>query len=69
MATVANKANPLTPIDPKYCNPNRTGAGTPIATVTPQYAGELYLDTTSPGFLYIATGLANTQWMPVEKSV
>lgn len=51
MAVVADKARTdgLTPAgsqDKTLVKANRTGAGTPVATLTPQFAGEWYYDTT-----------------------
>lgn len=51
MAIVVDKArfdgkNPAGSVDKPLNQPNRSGAGTPVATLTPQYAGEWYYDTT-----------------------
>lgn len=41
---------------------NRTNAGDPTGSVTPQYAGERILDTTN-GTLYQALGAASSSWV------
>ena len=66
MATVLNKARPAEGVDPPYEQPNRVNAGTPVASLTPLYAGEIVKDTGSSN-LYIAVprpgvALANTDW-------
>ena len=67
MAIVANTGNPFEPIDKSYQSPNRSMAGTPVAALTPQYAGEIVLDTTNnklwkaealPG-----TAMTNASWV------
>jgi hypothetical protein len=40
----------------------RTGTADPTATVTPNYLGEIYLDT-SAHKVYISDGLTNTSWL------
>jgi hypothetical protein len=49
-------------VDRNYSEANRNNAGTPVGSVTPQYTGEIVLDTTNR-VLWIATGPANTDWM------
>lgn len=40
------------------------GSGTPVGTVTPSGAGDLYVDDTTPA-LWQATGVADTDWQQV----
>jgi hypothetical protein len=48
--------------DKPYCTFNRSGGASPVtATITPQYVGERYLDTTT-GIIYQATASNNTAW-------
>ncbi len=61
MAIVANLAG-TTPLDKSYCHPNRTGAGEPNTGVTPEFAGEVYLDTTNNA-LWKAITLSNASWV------
>lgn len=62
MATVANKGNPTEPIDPEYCTYNRTNAGEPNGSVTPQFVGEMILDTTN-NILWKSLSSANSSWV------
>jgi hypothetical protein len=50
--------------DNKLSEPNRSNNGTPIAALTPQYPGELVLDTSNLQ-VWRAFGTTNTDWMPV----
>jgi hypothetical protein len=43
---------------------SRTGTGSPIGSVTPSVAGEIYTDLTSK-IIYVASGLTNTSWTSV----
>lgn len=43
---------------------NRTNAGDPTGSITPEYAGERILDTTN-GTLYQALGLVNSTWVQI----
>jgi hypothetical protein len=61
MATVVNKARPAETLDPSYCGPNRTSAGEPNGTLTPQFAGEIVLDTTN-NCLWKAISLSISSW-------
>lgn len=62
MATVANKAgtNPVA-IDRKLTTPNRKNSGSPQGSVTPEYTGEIVLDTTT-GQLWYALDMTTTGW-------
>lgn len=62
MATVINLARPTEPLDQPFTTPIRSGAGSPNATVTPLYAGEPYLDTTTHA-TWIAENLSNASWI------
>jgi len=64
MAFVRNKGNADQPIDTPFDQYNRTNAGDPTGSVTPQYAGERILDTTN-GTLYQALGTANSTWVQI----
>lgn len=63
MATVADKSG-NNPTDKSFVNPNRSGAGEPNGSVTPQFAGERYLDTTT-NMIWQAINLTNTSWVAV----
>ena len=43
----------------------RSGAGTPVGSVTPKAIGDEYLDTTGPTW-YKATGTGNTDWVALN---
>lgn len=62
MATVQNLADPGAIIDDPMHKANRTGAATPLASVTPEYSGEIFQDTTN-GKLYRAEGLTSADWV------
>lgn len=61
MAIVMNKATGFTE-DKSFCTPNRTNAGEPNGSLTPQYAGEIVLDTTGNA-LWVAITTANNSWV------
>lgn len=66
MAIVADRSgNTLAPtgVDRPYTTPNRKNAGSPVGSLTPQYSGEVVLDSTT-GDLWFATDLTNTGWAP-----
>ncbi len=42
---------------------NKTGAGTPVGSATPDYVGQTYFVTTDPFGLWFATGLTNADWV------
>lgn len=72
MAIIVNKdnsgiiANGATAnIDRPYSSPNRKQAGTPLATTTPLYSGEIIQDTTA-GTLWYALGLTSADWISVQ---
>ncbi|MCI0557525.1 MAG: hypothetical protein MN733_03440 [Nitrososphaera sp.] len=62
MPTVVNKAEPGTPLDKPLTKHNRTNAGDPNGSLTPQYSGEIVLDTTNKK-LWQAQTLLNTDWV------
>jgi hypothetical protein len=43
----------------------RTGAATPVGSVTPYYVGEQYIDTSGLKS-YISSGLLNTNWIALN---
>jgi hypothetical protein len=43
----------------------RSGAGSPLSSVTPRFTGELYLDTSTNRW-WISKGTANTDWQPAS---
>ena len=43
----------------------RSGAATPVGTVSPYFVGEMYLDTTAVKW-YRSTGMANTNWVALN---
>jgi hypothetical protein len=65
MAIVRNIANEVVARDKSYCVTNRRGAGSPQGTLTPQYVGEIYQDTSAGGIWY-ASGLTNNDWVYSE---
>lgn len=62
MAIVANKGNAFEPLDGSYNSPNRSMAGTPVATLVPLYVGEIVLDTTN-NKLWKAETMLNSGWV------
>lgn len=63
MATAANKANGQ--IDKSFCTPNRTNAGDPNGTLTPEYGGEIVFDETN-NIRWKASGAGNHTWYPMD---
>jgi hypothetical protein len=61
MAIVADKSG-NTPTDKPHDSPNRKIAGSPVGVTTPQYSGEIVLDTTT-GSTWYATDLTTTGWV------
>lgn len=61
MAIVANRAG-TTPLDKSFVHPNRTNAGEPNGSLTPEFGGEIVLDTTN-NCLWKAITLSNTSWV------
>lgn len=61
MAIVAEKGGNQ-PLDKSFCHYNRTNAGEPNGSVTPQFAGEIVLDTTNNA-LWKSLGPANNTWI------
>lgn len=68
MPIVANLAGIGTPVDKSYCTYNRSGAGTPNGSVTPQFAGEIYWDTTNK-VRWKSVAMTNADWHPLEAEV
>lgn len=62
MAIVPNLAEPGGPIDLKYSSYSRESAGTPNASLTPAFTGEIVLDTTN-AVLWQAKDLTNDSWV------
>jgi len=63
MAIVHNKAHSQAYApDVSFCSPNRVNAGEPNTTLTPQFAGEIVLDTAG-NCLWKAITLANNSWV------
>lgn len=50
-------------VDTKLSKFNRSNAGSPVASLTPQYPGEVVLDTTNR-ILWRAVGTTNADWEP-----
>lgn len=67
MAIVADLST-NNPTDKSFTHPNRTNAGEPNASLTPQYAGEIVLDTTN-NLLWKAITTTNTSWVALTPSV
>lgn len=69
MAITANKADSQAlPTDPNYCTYTRSGAGTPNGSVVPDFAGEIYWDTTNK-VRWKAVNKLNSGWRPMEAEV
>lgn len=62
MPIVENKATPGVAADRPYCTYSRTTTLEPNAVLTPQFAGEIVLDT-GDNCLWQAKGIANTTWV------
>ena len=71
MATVrdlSGNTNAALGSDDELEKPNRNNAGSPVGSITPNYPGEIVLDTTN--FLnWEAAGTANTDWVLADKPV
>lgn len=61
MATVPNKDGGSNYNDRKLTTPTRKNAGSPQGSLTPAFAGEVVLDTTT-GQLWYALDLTTTGW-------
>lgn len=44
---------------------NKNGSGSPVGSVTPNYIGQTYTDTTPPYGFWTSIGLTNNDWIPV----
>lgn len=66
MARVADLSG-VNPTDKPFDTYNRTNAGDPNGSLTPQYSGEIVLDTTNSQLWY-AAGTANNTWVGAELS-
>lgn len=62
MSTVANKAVPGSIVDPSFCTHGRVVTADPNGTTTPEFAGEIVLDTTGKK-RWIAKAMTNTSWV------
>lgn len=51
--------------DVKLASPNRKNAGTPYGVLTPQYSGEMVLDTVNQQLYVGGAPTDNTAWTPV----
>lgn len=67
MAIVADLSG-NSPLDKSFCSYNRTNAGDPNGTLTPEYAGEIVLDTTN-SLYWVAKDVANDTWVVREGEV
>lgn len=61
MAIVADRSG-NNPTDKSYNTHNRINAGEPNGTLTPQYAGEIVLDTANNA-LWKSVSMANNSWI------
>lgn len=73
MATVANADGgdvngAVRVTDDPLTDYNRENAGDPQGSVTPEYKGEIILDTTN-GAYYVATDLTSDSWIPATRVV
>lgn len=64
MAIVAD-ASGINPTDKSFVTHNRTNAGEPNAALTPQYVGEIVLDTTN-NRRWKAVGTTNASWIAID---
>lgn len=64
MARVENLGNANEPVDGSYNHPNRENAGEPNGVLTPEYAGEIVLDTTN-NCLWKAITPENNSWIAI----
>lgn len=62
MAIVRDLSGNNDVLDRKYNSYNRTNAGEPNTALTPEYLGEIVLDTTNNA-LWKAMGPANNNWI------
>lgn len=44
---------------------NQNGSGSPVGAATPDYVGQIYLDTDSPSAVWISTGETSADWLQV----
>lgn len=51
--------------DVKLSSPNRKNAGSPYGVLTPQYSGEMVLDTVNQQLYVGGASTDNTAWTPV----
>jgi hypothetical protein len=56
-------------VDRKLASPNRKNAGTPYASLTPQYSGEMVLDTVNQQLYVGGATTDNTAWTPVFRGL
>lgn len=68
MAIVANTGNPFEPTDKSYNSPNRTTGADPNGVLTPQFIGEIVLDTANKK-LWKAEGAANNTWVTLTTQI
>ena len=61
MARVADISG-VNPTDKSFVHYNRTNAGEPNGSLTPEFAGEIVLDTTG-NVLWKAMGTTNNTWV------
>lgn len=62
VADLSGNSGQSGPQDKSFSYFNRRSAGTPNAALTPQYVGEIVLDTTNHT-LWKAEGLTNVDWI------
>ena len=69
MAIVKNRAaDPDVSVDRNYCTHSRAMAGSPNASLTPAFVGEIVWDTTNK-VRWKSVALANTDWTPLGPEV
>jgi hypothetical protein len=61
MPTVRNLGDPTGAVDKPLTSANRSNAGNPNGSLTPQFSGEIIHDTTNQ-VLWQAQGLTNALW-------
>lgn len=67
MAIVADKSE-VNPTDKSFCTYNRTNAGTPNGSLTPQFVGEIVWDTTNK-VRWKAVSTSSADWRPMDVEV
>ena len=68
MATTVNLADPGSTTDAPLRTPNRSNNGTPKASLTPEFVGEIVYDSANDIY-YQASGSTNADWQRIERNI